>query len=467
MKKWFLSVFILAAFALSLGAGGAKEEGPAAEEAAAVPAYELIQWNSPSPINVRISGTEYVLPEGWKEATAGVKKIKVSNFGALQHDPATVANAKRFGELTGIEVEVLPWAEAPIVAKTIAIFSAKSDAVDVLCYDHPTTYMQMVGGGWLHPIDAIWNDPGVWKYYAGPLKAGLTAPDGHIYGSIGQTKTMMLYYRPSLISKPPATWQELREMAKKATKPDIWGYVFSAGGEMDIIYNFRDMVYSQGGRVVDTKRQRLVVNSPEGRNAWKLLTDMVLVDKCSPPSVLEYDWMSASNMFAVGKAAMVMSHTVDANRFQNPANAPAIQGDWAVAPPPKWDASEPDSHKASYFDIDGYMINRFINDKQKAAAMLYLDFMRSYEAAYRELIDEGNEASVLTVYDSPAAQKVPVPAERKAAMSNATLETFPPAGRALTDIMMEYFANVISGKMQAMAALEELQTQLDDYAVPE
>jgi multiple sugar transport system substrate-binding protein len=467
MKKWLVSLVVLLAFALSVGAGGAKPPTPAEEEAPVVPAYELIQWNSPNPINERISGTAYVLPDGWKEATAGVRKIKVSNFGALQHDPATVANAKRFGELTGIEVELLGWAEPPIVAKTISIFSAKSDSVDVLCYDHPTTYMQMVGGGWLHPIDAIWNDPNVWKYYAAPLKAGLTAPDGHIYGSIGQTKTMMLYYRPSVVPKPPETWQEVREIAKKVTTPDMWGYVFSAGGEMDIIYPFRDMVYSQGGRVVDTKRQRIVANSPEGKNAWKLLSDMVLVDKSAPASVLEYSWMQVADLFGVGKAAMIMTHTVDANRYQNPANAPAIQGDWAVAPPPKWDASMPDTYHASYFDIDGYMINRFINDKQKAAAMLFLDFMRSYEAAYRELIDEGNEASVLTVYDSPAAQKVPVPEERKAAMANAVLETFPPAGRALTDIMMEYFANVVTGKMQTMAALEELQTQLDDYAVPE
>ena len=467
MKKWFLSALVLLFVALALGAGGAKEAAAEAEGAPAVPAYELIQWNSPNPINVRISGRQYALPAGWKEAVAGVSKIKVSNFGALQHDPATVANAKRFAELTGIEVELLGWAEPPIVAKTVSIFSARSDAVDVLCYDHPTTYMQMVGGGWLHPIDAIWDDPNVWKYYAGPLKDGLTAPDGHIYGSIGQTKTMMLYYRPSVVPNPPETWQELRQIARRVTTPAMWGYVFSAGGEMDIIYPFRDMVYSQGGRIVDTKRQRLVVDSPEGTNALKMLSDMVLVDKSAPASVLEYSWMQVADLFGVGKAAMIMTHTVDANRYKNPANAPAIQGDWAVAPPPKWDASMPDTYHASYFDIDGYMINRFIDDNQLAASMLFLDYMRSYEAAYRELIDEGNEASVLTVYDSPAAQNVPVPEERKAAMANAVLETFPPAGRALTDIMMEYFANVVTGKMQPMAALEELQTRLDDYAIPE
>jgi ABC-type glycerol-3-phosphate transport system substrate-binding protein len=227
------------------------------------------------------------------------------------------------------------------------------------------------------------------------------------------------------------------------------------------------MIYSQGGRVVDKARQRLVIDSPEGKNAWQLLSDMVLVDKSAPSSVLEYSWMGAADIFAMGKTAMVMSHTVDANRYKDPQKAPGIEGDWAVAAPPKWDDSMPDSYHASYFDVDGYMINTFIDDKQKAAGMLFLDFMRSYEASFRELIDEGNEAAVLSVYDSPAAQGVPVPAGRKAAMSNAVLETFPPAGRALTDIVKEFFAYVVNGEKEPMAALEECQILLDDYAVPE
>jgi multiple sugar transport system substrate-binding protein len=457
-KNWPVVVSLIIIFMFFAGTAlGQKTKKP----------YELIQWNKPKPISQRIGGQQYILPEGWKEAVAGVTKIKVSNFGALEHDPATVQNAKRFEELTGIKVELLAWAEPPIVAKTISIFAAKSGAVDVLCYDHPTTYMQMVAGGWLHPINAIWDDPGVWKLYAPPTKKGLTAPDGRIYGSIGQVKTMMLFYRPSIVSKPPATWVELKEIAKKVTTDKIWGFVFSAGGEMDIIYPLRDMIYSQGGRMVDLKRQRIVINTPEGKNAWKMLSDMVLTDKSASTSVLEYSWMGASDMFAMGKAAMVMTHTVDANRYQDPKKAPNIQNDWAVAPPPKWDASKPDEYHASYFDIDGYMINRFINDKQKAAAMLFLDFMRSYDAHYRELIIEGNEAAVISVYDHPDAKKIPVPEGRKAAMSRAVLETFPPTGRALTDIIKEYFAYVVAKKMEPMEALEKCQKTLDDYAVPE
>ncbi|MBC7189005.1 extracellular solute-binding protein, partial [Candidatus Aerophobetes bacterium] len=417
-------------------------------------AYEKINWNAPKPIHERIGGPAYILPEGWKEAVAGVKKIRVSNFGALEHDPATVANAKRFTELTGIEVELLPWAEAPIVAKTVSILAAKSPAVDVFCYDHPTTYIQFAAAGWLHPTDAIWDDPDVWKLYAPPTRKGFLAPDGHIYGSIGQVKTMMLYYRPSIIPTPPETLVELQKKAKEVTTPTIWGFVFSAGGEMDIIYPLRDMIYSQGGRLVDHKRQRIVINSPEGRRAWKMLTDMVLTDKSAPPAVLEYSWMGASDMFAMGKAAMVMTHTVDANRFQDPAKAPGIKGDWKVAAPPKWDEAMPDEYHASYFDIDGYMINNFIDDNKKAAALLFLDFMRSYEASYRELIIEGNEAAVLSVYDSEAAKKIPAYEGRKIAMSRAVLETFPPAGRTLTDIIMEYFGYAITREMKPMEALE-------------
>ena len=325
----------------------------------------------------------------------------------------------------------------------------------------------MVAGGWLHPLDALWDDPEVWKLYAKPLKDGLKAPDGHIYGSIGQTKTMMLYYRPSIVPKPPKTWVGLRDMAKKVTTPKMWGYVYSAGGEMDIIYPLRDMIYSQGGRTVDVKRQRIVIDSPEGRNAWKMLTDMVLVDKSAPTSVLEYSWMGVSDMFAMGKAAMIMTHTVDANRYQDPKKAPGIKGDWAVTSPPKWDDTKPENYHASYFDVDGLMINTYINDNQKAAAMLFLDFMRSYEASYRELIVEGNEAAVIAVYNNPDASRIPVPKARQAAMKNAVLETFPPAGRALTDVLMEYFANAIGKKMAPMEALEKCQKVLDDYAVPE
>ena len=247
-----------------------------------MPPYELIKWGSPKPISERIAGEKYALPDGWKAAVAGVTRLRVSNFGALQNDPATVANGRRFQELTGIQVDLLAWPEASVSARTLAILSARSDTVDVLCYDHGADYVLLAAYGSLQPIDALWNDPNLWKLFPGTLQKGLTARDGRIYGSIGQARTEMLFYRPSLVPSAPKTWQDVAEAARRAARRGVWGYIFGAGGRMDIIYPFRAMVYAQGGRLVDTARQRLVVNSPEGRNAWKMLADMVIVDQSAP-----------------------------------------------------------------------------------------------------------------------------------------------------------------------------------------
>jgi ABC-type glycerol-3-phosphate transport system substrate-binding protein len=434
--------------------------------AATVPAYELVKWGSPRPISERVAGEKYLLPEAWKTAVAGVERLRVSNFGALRNDPATVANARRFQELTGIQVELLPWSEESVFARTLAILAAHSDTVDLLCYNHSYDYVLLAAMGSLQRIDALWNDPNVWKLFPSTLQKALTARDGHIYGSIGQARTDMLFYRPSLVPSPPMTWRAVEEAARRAARRGVWGYVFGAGGRMDILSPLGAMVYSQGGRMVDTGRERLVVDSPEGRSAWRMLADMVLVDRSAPPTVVDDSWMQAADAFALGRAAMVLTRAIDAGRFKDPRTAPGIRNDWAIAPPPKWDGAQPDSNMASHLGLDGYAINRSIGDGQKAAAMLFVDFMRSFEAAGRELVVEGNEVPFLAVYDSPAARSLVSPDARKSAMGDAVIECFPPGEQAFAGLVREYFARAVSGTMDPMAALEQLQSRLDDYAVP-
>jgi len=84
-----------------------------------------IDWNSPASVFKRITGqgpvevippeledygvklagkkgmlTGYVLPDGWRKAIGGVKKLVLTNSGSLVHDPATVINATIFEKMT-------------------------------------------------------------------------------------------------------------------------------------------------------------------------------------------------------------------------------------------------------------------------------------------------------------------------------------------------------------------------------
>ena len=164
---------------------------------------------------------------------------------------------------------------------------------------------------------------------------------------------------------------------------------------------------------------------------------------------------------------MVLAGTTETDRFRDPQTAPGIKGDWAAVPAPKWGPDQPDTSRAAALDLDGYAINRFIDDKTKAAAMLFLDFMRSHEASLRELTDESNEAALLTVHDLPAAKKIAFPDARRLAVANSVVEPLPSAGRAVTGLVGEYFARAAGGSLGVTQALEELQARLDEYAVPE
>ena len=51
------------------------------------------------------------------------------------------------------------------------------------------------------------------------------------------------------------------------------------------------------------------------------------------------------------------------------------------------------------------MINPNTSPEKQAAAMLWQDYQRSYQAQFNELYLEGNESEVMSVYDHPDVQK--------------------------------------------------------------
>ena len=75
--------------------------------ASAQEAWKLIDWNKPVPMVERLTGDQYILPEGWEEATKGVEKLVYYNSGGLAGDIATAINLELFEQKTGIQVEAV------------------------------------------------------------------------------------------------------------------------------------------------------------------------------------------------------------------------------------------------------------------------------------------------------------------------------------------------------------------------
>ncbi len=460
--------------------------------AGAKKAYELIDWNKPKPMTERLLADEYVLPEGWQEATKGVKELVFFNSGNLKDDAATAIGMAIFEKKTGIKMRALQVGSAYTFPKLLSVLTSKDKKVHFGFVRAEIEYTQVAAAGWVHPINELWP-PEVQKLYSPGLVKALEY-DGNFYGGVNIIQWYVFYYRPSWlkaagVDKLPETWTEIREAAKKARAwakknkgPDYYGFTFAASKAGHIHLAFlSSLTYSQGADLI--KDGKWDLDTPEFRNSWTYLVKMIQDDVADSASV-GFGWKDYHNAFGMGKAAMTLAYSVYAVKFDQ--EYPEIKGDWVAKAPPKWDPSQPESNRIGYINFDEYVINNSIPDNYKAAAMLWFDFYRSKQACTIELLVEGNDAMLPAVYEDPdienkvdwdlAAEvskkvkaKPPIKkgtsiADVRAASSKtAKIEALPPGGVQVSNILAEYMGLAIQKNMDPNKALDQALDKINKY----
>jgi ABC-type glycerol-3-phosphate transport system substrate-binding protein len=446
---------------------------------------KLIDWNTPKVVDrvlkpgevadvskysgygVTLKGkgmiSGYQLPKGWDKATAGVKRLVATNSGGLKHDPATVLNAKLFEEWTGIHIEIIEMKDSLLWPKTLSVATAKSTDVDIFYSSNPYEIPQLAEAKWIVPVDEFWP-PDVQEHYPKKMFPALQGLDKRFYGSPLALWGMFLFYRPSWFKKAglkvPRTWQELIPISKELDKwakanlgEGYSGAVFSAKVAGMTRKLIEMLVYSQDKRLVQDGK--LVID----KDAWNLMCDLWLKGGFSESS-LEYDWPDAPEVFAKGKAGMTITGGVYMKMYTNPEFAGAIQGDWDVVPLPGWEGIT-EVGKGSGGN-DAWLINPFIAPEKVAAAMLWLDFYRSFQGCFNELYYEGNESFLPAVYEHPEVKKEVMHTDyRKLYMATAVDEVFPPGVPEAMDAMTKYFHKVVLKEIDRDKALEQLQKEIN------
>jgi ABC-type glycerol-3-phosphate transport system substrate-binding protein len=460
--------------------------------AGAKKAYELIDWNKPIPMAERLVADEYVLPEGWKEATKGVKELVFFNSGSLKDDAATAIGMHLFEKRTGIKMRALQVGSAYTFPKLLSVLTSKDPKVHFGFARTEIEYTQVAAAGWVHPINELWP-PEVRALYSPGLMDALKW-DGNYYGGVNIVQWYVFYYRPSWlkaagVDKLPENWTDIyaaakkaRAWAKKNKSPDSYGFTFAASKAGHIHLAFlSSLTYSQGSTLLKDGKWNL--NTPEFRNSFKYLIDMMQEDIADPASV-GFGWKDYHNAFGMGKAAMTLAYSVYAVKFDQ--EYPEIKGDWVAKAPPKWDASQPESNRIGYINYDAYVINKAAKDNYKAAAMLWFDFYRSKEACTYELLVEGNDSMLPAVYEDPdikdkvdwdmaraVSKKVGAkpPIEkgtsiadvRAAASKTASIEALPPGGVMVSNILAEYLGIAIQKNMDPDKAFDMAMDKIKKY----
>ncbi|RKY03005.1 MAG: hypothetical protein DRP54_00595 [Spirochaetes bacterium] len=104
--------------------------------------------------------------------------------------------------------------------------------------------------------------------------------------------------------KPPKTWDEVIEYAKKLTKDfdgdgiiDQWGVLVSVEG----VFGFTPLIRQLGGEVLNEDRTKAVFNNEKGVRVMNLLQDMIYKYRVMPS---KWSLFEGTNAFLQGKIAM-------------------------------------------------------------------------------------------------------------------------------------------------------------------
>jgi trehalose/maltose transport system substrate-binding protein len=137
--------------------------------------------------------------------------------------------------------------------------------------------------------------------------------NGKLTGIPNAGDTGMLWYRSDLLQKygyanPPATWQELTDMAtkiqqgEKASNPNFYGYVFQGNAYEGLTCNVMEWIASYGGGTV-IENGKVTIDNPNTVAALKLVQSWV--GKISPSGVTAFQEEDARNAFTSGQAAFM------------------------------------------------------------------------------------------------------------------------------------------------------------------
>lgn len=312
-------------------------------------------------------------------ALAGVSMLSMAakaadvtiNVWSLDRDIQPAPNLSAdFNKLNnGIRIEYRQIQFDDVVSEAMRAYST-GNAPDIIAIDNPEHALFASRGAFLDLSSMIAGSSEIktGNYFPGPLAS--VKWDGKYFGVPKATNTIALYYNKDMFrakgldpDKPPQTWDELVETARKLTDPaaNVYGITFSAKANEEGTFQFLPWAQMGGGGYDNINSEGAV----KALTIWKQIVD----EKLASRDVLtSSQWVSTAT-FNTGNAAMAISGPWELNRMVETAKF-----DWGVALLPLPDAGATRSSAMGDFN---WAI--FSNSKHPEEAFKVIEYFASQD----------------------------------------------------------------------------------------
>lgn len=136
---------------------------------------------------------------------------------------------------------------------------------------------------------------------------------GKLYGLPFRSETYVMFYNKDILAAagydaPPATWDEVKEVAAACTGSDVYGYGLCGTNYSNFSFQYITMLRSSGGDILNTDNSASAFGSDVAIQTAQLYKDLAAY---APASLLENDNIANRTLFASGKIAMYLSGIYD------------------------------------------------------------------------------------------------------------------------------------------------------------
>ena len=202
----------------------------------------------------------------------------------------------RFTEATGIRVNVAFCGDHPTLNHHLATLAK-------VPYDLVSTHTKYAPSQvqFLAPLNELVEPASLTDFV--PMLLELARVDESLYSVPRNIDVRLLHYRSDLINSPPATWDELLDLARKQnTPPDCYGFLFP-GRESGLFGTFYELAEMAGAHLFPNDLVPDIENEG-GRWALQFLR-ACYVEGLTPRELPEWHYDKVHECFRGGHAAMM------------------------------------------------------------------------------------------------------------------------------------------------------------------
>jgi multiple sugar transport system substrate-binding protein len=339
--------------------------------------------------------------------------------------------------------------------KLVTILSAHDGSVDV--FDSDVIWQaQWVPAGWVVALDKVFPKEQQKNYAPGMIWAD-TIGD-HIYGIPWMLDTGHLFYRKDILDanglKPAKTWQDLLDQGLMLQKkyPKMVPFVGCYSKGQQLICNFVEYMWSNGGDLLDPKTGSVVLNSPQNVQALEMMITYVN-KKIVQPGIVSMNLDVGRIIFTQGNA--IYHRNWNYAYALSQAN-PKLVGKVGVTNIPVF----PGHPTASCAGGWQYVVNNYSKNRDLAIALA--TFMGSPKMEkYKMLNSEWTSAYLPAVYDKDTVAKFPYYPLLGEQAKTERSRPKTPFWTHISNAVEAELGNALTGSKSAQQALKDAHGQVE------